>query len=323
MVKIFQLQSLKKQFGKNKRMRQFIFFLLFVDVSFAQQIPQVVSGKIHRFMVQSQYTESRNVDVWTPENYSPTQKYDVLYMHDGQMLFDSTITWNHLAWDVDDVVSKMLASNQVKPVIVVGIWSSATNRHTDYFPQKPYETLTLKEQEMVTSNLLQNGRIEGKFTPNSDRYLRFLVQEVKPLIDSTFSVYKDASHTFIAGSSMGGLISMYALCEYPTVFGGAACLSTHWPGIFSLENNPIPEAFLNYLDLNLPSLKNHRIYFDCGDQTLDALYPPLQQAVDKRMKTKRYAKKQWLTSYFPGANHSEVAWKKRLQIPLTFLLKPN
>ena len=79
----------------------------------------------------------------------------------------------------------------------------------------------------------------------SDAYLKFLVTELKPFIDSTFSVATDRSNTFIAGSSMGGLISMYAVCEYPAVFGGAACLSTHWPGIFTAENNPIPEAFEN------------------------------------------------------------------------------
>ena len=71
----------------------------------------------------------------------------------------------------------------------------------------------------------------------SDNYLKFLVKELKPFIDSSFSTLKDQQNTFIAGSSMGGLISMYAICEYPLVFGGAACLSTHWPGIFTMINN--------------------------------------------------------------------------------------
>jgi enterochelin esterase-like enzyme len=120
---------------------------------------------------------------------------------------------------------------------------------------------------------------------------------------------------------MGGLISMYALCEYPDVFGGAACLSTHWPGTFSMDNNPIPAAFMKYMRTHLPSPKTHKIYFDYGDATLDALYPPLQQMADEIMKEKGFNAKNWLTKFFPGEDHSENAWKKRLDIPLVFLLK--
>ena len=152
-------------------------------------------------------------------------------------------------------------------------------------------------------------------------YLQFLVTEVKPFIDKTFSTKKDQKNTFVAGSSMGGLISMYAICEYPKVFGGAACLSTHWPGTFSSNNNPIPNAFVAYLKKKLPNPKDHKIYFDYGDQTLDAMYKPLQEKVDVVMKAKGFTNKNWETKFFPGENHSEVAWAKRLDIPLLFLLK--
>jgi enterochelin esterase-like enzyme len=74
---------------------------------------------------------------------------------------------------------------------------------------------------------------------------------------------------------MGGLISMYAICEYPEIFGGAACLSTHWIGIFSDTNNPIPEAFLKYMDSH-SSASNCKIYFDFGTTTLDAFYPNIK-----------------------------------------------
>jgi enterochelin esterase-like enzyme len=158
---------------------------------------------------------------------------------------------------------------------------------------------------------------------NSDNYLKFLVKELKPFIDQQFSTYRDKQHTFVAGSSMGGLISMYALCEYPNVFGGAACLSTHWPGIFTMEGNPIPQAFINYLDKNLPSLRSHKIYFDYGDQTLDALYPPLQHQVDVLMKTKPYSTTNWMTRFFPGQDHSEKSWRSRLDVPLLFLLSKS
>jgi enterochelin esterase-like enzyme len=160
----------------------------------------------------------------------------------------------------------------------------------------------------------------GNHRVQSDNYLRFIVKELKPFIDSTFSTLPGREHTFIAGSSMGGLISMYAFCEYPLVFGGAACLSTHWPGIFSMENNPVPTAFFRYLQSALPAPDGRRIYFDYGTATLDALYPPLQQQADQVMKAKGYGPANWKTLEFRGEDHSENAWKKRLAIPVLFLI---
>jgi predicted alpha/beta superfamily hydrolase len=132
---------------------------------------------------------------------------------------------------------------------------------------------------------------------------------------------KGPKGTFIAGSSMGGLISLYALCEYPKVFGSAACLSTHWPGIFTMENNPVPDAFIRYLEENLPRPGSHKIYFDFGTETLDSLYEPLQNRVDDVMRHHGYTHKNWMTLKFPGEDHSERAWHSRLEVPLLFLLR--
>jgi hypothetical protein len=104
------------------------------------------------------------------------------------------------------------------------------------------------------------------------------------------------------------------------VFGGAACLSTHWPGIFTVENNPIPDAFLAYLEGHLPSPKGRRIYFDFGTATLDALYEPFQVKADDILRRKGYKKRQWITKKWEGEDHSERAWRKRLAVPLVFLL---
>jgi enterochelin esterase-like enzyme len=281
-----------------------------------------VAGKIDFIEnFPSKFISERNVEVWLPEGYDASRKYAVLYMHDGQMLYDATHSWNKQSWDVDDVASKLMKNKTVQNFIVVGIWNSGKSRHANYFPQKPYETLSLEQKNNVSKQLQANGRTTDVFQPNSDNYLKFIVRELKPYIDKNYSVYKDRSHTFVAGSSMGGLISMYAICEYPTIFGGAACLSTHWPGIFTVKNNPIPEAFFNYLKTHLPDPKSHKIYFDYGDQTLDALYPPFQKKVDEIMKSKGFDIKNWQTKFFPGKDHSEKSWNKRLNIPLEFLLK--
>jgi enterochelin esterase-like enzyme len=259
--------------------------------------------------------------VWLPEGYTPAKKYNVLYMHDGQMLFDPDNSWNKQSWNADDVISGLLKEQKIKDLIVVGVWNGGASRHADYFPQKAFELLSAADRDSIYKAGRSNGAsVFQQYTVQSDNYLRFLVKELKPFIDSAYSTYTDREHTFIAGSSMGGLISMYAICEYPDIFGGAACLSTHWPGIFSMENNPVPAAFFKYMEMYLPDPATHKIYFDYGDATLDALYPPLQDKADAVMIKKGFSVNNWQTKYFPGENHSEIAWNKRMHFPLTFLL---
>jgi enterochelin esterase-like enzyme len=301
-----------------------LFLLTSINLAIAQ-LPVVSSGIIVRLEnYQSNYVTARNIDVWLPDGYSPKKKYAVLYMQDGQMLFDSSITWTKVAWDVDDTASKLMKEKKIKDVIVVGIWNAGAERHRDYCPQKPYENLISLQKDFLQKSVRVNGQsVFNNYTVKSDNYLQFLVKELKPYIDKTYSTYTDRANTLIAGSSMGGLISLYAICEYPAIFGGAACFSTHWPVIFSMENNPMPAAIFTYLKNKLPVPKNHKIYFDYGDQTLDAMYPPLQKKVDAVMRAKGFTEINWMTKYFPGENHSEEAWKKRLHIPLLFMLKKS
>ncbi len=310
--------------NRSRQMKQYSFFFLFFCIpvlSFAQ-LPALVSGTLKRHEnFPSAFVTARNVDVWLPDGYSPDKKYNVLYMQDGQMLFDSTTTWNKQAWDAEDVIASLLKEKKIQDLILVGIWNNGETRHADYFPQKAFELLAKEEQDSIYSAGKSSGAsVFNNHLVQSDKYLRFLVKELKPFIDSAYSTYTDRSHTFIAGSSMGGLISLYAICEYPGIFGGAACLSTHWPGIFTMENNPVPAAFLKYMEEHLPDPATHKIYFDYGTATLDALYPPLQQKADAIMKNRGFTSQNWITREFPGEEHSEKAWHKRLHIPLTFLL---
>ena len=288
------------------------------------QIPKVVSGKVERIAnFQSRYITSRNIDVWLPEGYSRANRYPVLYMNDGQMLYDPDVTWNKQAWNIDDVATRLFKTSKVRNFIVVGIWNGGQTRHTDYFPQKPFDHLSKTDKDTVIAQLKRSGRTKEIFKPQSDSYLKFIVEELKPYIDNKFSVLADRGNTFIAGSSMGGLISVYAICEYPKVFGGAACLSTHWPGTFTPDHNPVPNAMISYLGKNLPDPRTHRIYFDCGDKTLDVMYPSIQRKVDSVMVSKGYTENHWITRYYPGEDHSENAWNKRLNIPLEFLFRKN
>jgi len=274
---------------------------------------QPASGRLVHFSnVASKYVQVRNVDVWLPENYNPQKKYAVLYMHDGQSLLDTVNSFNHSEWKVDETLSKLMNEGSILPCIVVGIWNTGMTRHAEYFPQMALENLTETEKEEFMP-MLEGG-------PKADNYLKFIVQELKPKIDSSFSTLSDRAHTFIAGSSMGGLISLYAICQYPSVFGGAACLSTHWIGSHKGTDNPVPFAIIRYVENHLPSAKNHKIYFDYGSVSLDSMYKPYQLKVDEIMVKHGYTSRNWMTKEFVGESHTEEAWSKRFYIPATFLL---
>lgn len=297
-------------------------FLGISAVALAQPLPQPASGTVQRFEhFSSNFVEPRHVDVWLPAGYDPAKRYAVLYMHDGQMLYDSTVTWNRQEWGVDETLGNLMAEGKVRPCIVVGIWNNSPKRHSEYFPKKAIDALTTAQRDSLFKELRRPGQnLFGDTAILSDNYLKFIVTELKPFIDSRFSTHRNRKNTFIAGSSMGGLISLYAICEYPDVFGGAACLSTHWTGLFRVENNPLPDALLNYLQGHLPNPKNHKIYFDRGTIGLEALYSSFQTRADELMRARGYTTKRWMTNIYEGEDHSERAWKKRLQIPTVFLL---
>lgn len=266
----------------------------------------------------SAFVDPRPVSIWLPPGYDGAKKYAVLYMQDGQMLFDSTITWTQQEWKVDETVSRLLKEKKIRDIIVVGIYNNAEYRWSEYFPQAILDYLPTDLKAAVIQLWLRKK-------PMADAYLRFIVEELKPHIDTTFSTHSDMSGTFVMGSSMGGIISLYAICAYPDVFGGAACLSTHWPLDIPDYAQPetsfdIPGVFRTYLKSNLPSPGNHRIYFDHGTITLDSAYKPHQLLVDEIMVQKGFTDENWLTREFPGAAHSEVSWAERLHIPLEFLL---
>lgn len=293
---------------------------LLISLQIMAQGLTVSSGKIEQFdNFKSKFVSSRTIAVWVPDGYTKNEEFAVLYMHDGQMLFDASITWNKQSWDVATIAGKLINENKTQKFIVVGIWNNGIYRHSEYFPEKIIAEIPESTKKIVVQQQLQNK-------PQAANYLKFITSELKPFIDSTFSTKKEQSATFIAGSSMGGLISLYAICEYPTIFGGAACVSMHSPmvmkeNINELTDSHVAAPFRNYLKNNLPDPKNHTIYFDYGDQTLDSYYKDYQEKIDTIFIEKGYKEPQWITKFYPGKDHSEQSWSARLDSILLFLLK--
>jgi predicted alpha/beta superfamily hydrolase len=256
--------------------------------------------------IHSQFLADRRVDVWLPPGYDshPDERYPVIYMHDGQNLFDPLTSYGGNSWEADLALCRLVQTGKARPAIIVGVWNTLA-RFSEYMPQKA--TTQPAMDKLAAQFHLPPAPLQA------DAYLQYLVSELKPAIDRTYRTVPGRADTFIMGSSMGGLISAYAVTEYPGVFGGTGCVSTHWPAADG--------AVMDYLAKHLPKPGANKFYFDFGTATLDAQYEPYQQRMNAVMRTAGYTEgRDWLTRKYPGAEHSEKSWRERVDVPLEFLL---
>jgi len=292
----------------------FLLFMVMATVVVAQNAPKVSSGSCKRIEnFKSQFVAARNVDIWLPEGYNPAKKYAVVYMHDGQMLFDTAQAWNKQEWKVDETLSKLIREQKMEDCIVVGIWNNGMERISEYFPTKIFDQLDEKTQKYVSDKFCNGKAARG------DQYLKFIFTELKPYIDKNYSTVTDREHTFMVGSSMGGLISIYAVCEYPDLVKGVACLSTAWLSMVE-PGYAIPSATFEYLKKNLPPAAEHKIYMDYGTGESDKAYETTQSFIDLIAKGKGYGDLNYLSKVYEKDNHNELAWSARLHFPMEFLM---
>ena len=269
--------------------------------------------------VPSAHVQPRNVTIWLPPGYeSSRRRYPVIYMMDGQNVFVPGRAYGGEEWGVDEALSRMIRSGRTRGAIVVGVWNSPL-RGREYLPAEVVGHLPANEGARV---LATHGG------PSlADAYLRFLVQELKPRIDREFRTLPGRRHTSIMGSSMGGLISLYALGVYHDIFGQAAALSIHWPlgdprAGQGADPEAVAHAFHMWLSAYYPATRRSRLYADIGDQTLDAYYPPYHRAMETVFRNQGWDERgRLMLRTFPGTAHNEAAWRARVETPLAFLLR--
>lgn len=272
--------------------------------------------------VTSAHVQPRNVTIWLPPGYDRSRRrYPVIYMHDGQNIFVPGRAYGGEEWGVDEALSRMIASGRTHGAIIVGVWNTDL-RGREYLPARVVAHLPVAERDRV---LATHGGASV-----ADAYLRFLVEELKPRIDREFRTLPTARHTGIMESSMGGLISLYALGEYPRVFGQAAALSIHWPlGDPRRGQGADPDtaasAFRSWLASSRVNPRRNHLYVDIGDQTLDAYYPPFQDAIVPTLVARGWRTgNNFSARTFASTAHNEAAWRARVETPLAFLLRlPN
>ena len=264
---------------------------------------------------------AEHVTVWLPPGYdqAKARRYPVLYMWDGQNLFDPAITQYKKAWLADQVLTTMVAEQAAEPHIVVGIWSpSGLDRYRVYLPTPLYQALS--GSPALKADI---ERMAGGF-PAGDRMLAWTADVLKPRIDREFRTRPEPRDTTVVGASMGGLMSCYAIVARPDVFGRAGCVSSHFalvdPELAKQHASAIDTAWANYLAAHLGAPRGRRVWMDHGTKTLDAYYGPWQQALAHDFASQGWREgRDYTARVFEGAEHDEVFWHARMAEMLGWL----
>lgn len=247
----------------------------------------------------------RHVEIWLPPGYdsTPTARYPVLYMHDGQNLFDPRLASTGVDWGVDESVMRLVDRGTIPPVIVVGAWNSA-ERGTEYSPWH-----------------------------RAPAYARFLIEELMPRVNAEFRTLVGPANTAVMGSSMGGLLSFYLVTHHPEAFGACGCESTHFPlseavvarvfeGVPPVEHPDTTPYIIRDIATGLKAPRGARYRFDYGALGLDSAYGPTHEAVRAwLLKQGLVEETDFVIHRYEGATHNEASWRARLEDPLTFMFR--
>lgn len=234
-----------------------------------------------------QLNRYRRIWIYLPKTYPLTKGkyYPVLYMHDGQNLFNEQTAFAG-EWGVDECLDS-LQQQLKKDCIVVGIDNDGQHRMTEY---NPYDNDKF-------------GKAEG------DKYADFVAKILKPYIDKNYRTMKDPQHTFIAGSSMGGLISLYTLMKYPDIFGSAGIFSpAFWVG---------PRIFETAQQMKWKGV--HRVFLYAGQKENDDMVPDTKRMADILADSKAVDEQDIV---FPLGQHNESYWRKVFPAFYTWLMEP-
>jgi predicted alpha/beta superfamily hydrolase len=255
--------------------------------------------ELHLDFPATKLGNNRTIVVWLPPGYDDGDsetRYPVLYMHDGQNIFDAYSSYIGVEWNVDESLTRMIESGQVRPLIVVGIYNTS-------------------ERVFEYTDVPDRDRGGG----GASLYADFLVNELKPFIDSQYRTLPDRANTGVMGSSLGANVSIYLAWNRPDVFSKVGAMSTAygWAGghlILYLEEEELPSGTKLWLDLGTAEGSGDRD----GDGVPDLLAMH-RQARDVLMEKGMELKRDLRYVEDVGAVHNERAWASRLPRALEFL----
>jgi predicted alpha/beta superfamily hydrolase len=268
--------------------------------SVAAQRTHTLTGdiRVHKDFHSKFLNNDRDLIVYLPSGYEldKPRRYSVLYLHDGQNLFDGATSFiPGQEWRVDETAQSLISSGQIESLIIVGVYNTGKDRIDEYTPAADAKY-----------------KLGGK----ADLYGRLLVEELKPFIDKTYRTKRTAAHTGLGGSSLGGLVSIYLALKYPRVFGRVAGVS---PSVWWANNH-----IVNYVEA-LPKKLPVRIWLDIGTKEGGSAEEAQKTTDGARLLKETLIKKGWKPErdlkYFEaqGAEHNEHAWADRVAQILEFL----
>jgi predicted alpha/beta superfamily hydrolase len=238
----------------------------------------------------------RDVWVYLPPGYAASAKrYPVLYMHDGNNLFDADRAFMGQEWHVDETAERMIRAGELPPLIIVGVGN--TSARMDEYTWVPAEI---------------DGKVAGG---QGAQYARFLISELKPMIDRTYRTLPDRENTGVMGSSLGGLVSLYLARHHGDVFGKIGAMS---PSVWWKDRAVLDEVAGMRAD--------HRVWLDfgtregSGDETQARLRLENARELSRRFEARGYRHERNLAFMEDaGAGHNEAAWARRMPNALRFL----
>lgn len=232
----------------------------------------------------------RDLIVYLPPGYDdqPWQRYPVLYLQDGQNLFDRATAFAGVDWNIQGAADRLIYAGAVQPLIVVGIYNAGKSRIYEYTPTKTPK--------------LGGGR--------ADRYAKFLMQEVMPFVQEQYRVLSEPSSTGIGGSSLGGLLSLYIGLQHPQTFGRIAALS---PSVWWNQR-----VILRFAAA-AAAPPRPRIWLDVGTREGPRTVPDVELLRDMLVKKGWKLGEDLHYERVEGAEHNEAAWAQRVGPFLQFL----
>jgi predicted alpha/beta superfamily hydrolase len=273
---------------------------ILVPIQASGQRQHTLTGDVrhHKRFHSTLLNNDRDLVIYLPPGYdaNPKARYSVLYLHDGQNLFDGATSFiPGKEWQIDETAQRLIATEKIEPLIIVGINNTGKDRIDEYTP-------------------VQDAK--RKMGGKADLYGRMLVEELKPFIDANYRTIRDAQHTGLGGSSLGGLVSLYLGLKYPKVFGRLAIVS---PSVWFADKHIVTNTKA------LTAKPKVRIWMDMGTKEGGNAADAQKAVSDARLLRDTLVKKGWKSGkdlqYFEaeGAEHNESAWAERVERILTFL----
>ncbi len=229
-----------------------------------------------------QLKNKRNIIVWLPPSYQNTEnQYPVLYLHDGQNVFDPKTSFLGYDWQLDETVTRLIKNKKITEIIMVGLYNTE-KRTEEYSPVRL-----------------------GKM------YSDFLVHTVKPFIDSTYRTRPERNYTAVLGSSMGGIISFHIAWEYSDAVSMAGCFSP----AFLIDKYEIIKRVKKYNGTKKPI----KVILFNGSEGLDRRFQRGVTRMEKALKKKGFREPEnFLVKVFEGAEHNEPAWSLQSEDALLY-----